>query len=100
LTNAYSPANNDSLKQLKMLGQLKYLDFGYTKIDDRGVELLAACTAIEEINLNGNRNITNQSIKTLANLKTLNELHLSKTGLTAQGIAELRQALPKCKIID
>ena len=42
--------------------------------------------------------ITDAGLKDIAKLKQLTELYLTDTQVTKAGVAELKKALPKCKI--
>jgi internalin A len=44
--------------------------------------------------------ITDASLKEVAKLKNLAELYLGRTQVTDAGIAELKKALPKCRVFS
>lgn len=63
-------------------------------------DLPKAPFAIHTIALINNRpEITDILLVRLQSLKNLRELKLTGTSVTAKGIAELKKALPKCKIV-
>ena len=73
---SYGGLTNEGLKEVvAKLPKLTYLDLGRTKITDVG-------------------------LKEVAKMKQLKELDLTNTKtVTKEGVAELQEALPKCKIL-
>jgi internalin A len=61
------------------------------------VERLAGLTNLRELDLGG-REVTDADLTELARLKKLEKLDLSFTKVTEAGVANLRQALPRCEI--
>jgi hypothetical protein len=46
----------------------------------------------------GTTRITAAGLAHLQEIRTLAEIHLRRTGVTAAGIQKLKKALPKCKV--
>jgi hypothetical protein len=60
---------------------------------------LAALKELRTLHLNGSKGVTDAGLKELAGLKDLKELDLEFCkGVTDAGVADLRKALPDCKI--
>ena len=80
---------------------MTYLSFwGVRTISDTGLQELVKLKTITRINLSGTQ-ITDAGLQELAKIKQLKEIDLENTkGVTEQGIGELQQALPNCKIIQ
>ncbi len=68
-------------------------------VSDEGIEAIAALPALEILLLHGLSRITDRSLNALARAQSLNalDLPLRDTGITEQGIAKLKSALPDCK---
>ena len=64
---------------------------------DAGLKELAPLKKLRTLYLGGTE-VTDACLKELAALKGLQELYLGCREVTAAGIAELRKALPDCKI--
>jgi Leucine-rich repeat (LRR) protein len=69
----YTQVSNAGLVHLKGLSNLTGLGLGHTRVGDAGLEHLKALTILKELDLTG-------------------------TDVTAEGVAALQKALPKCKI--
>jgi serine/threonine protein kinase/Leucine-rich repeat (LRR) protein len=87
------------LEQLKGLTNLTALNLGSTRVGDAGLEHLKGLTKLTVLNLHGTR-VSDAGLKLLAGLGSLKELHLTGTQATADGVAALQKALPKCKIVS
>jgi hypothetical protein len=85
-----------SAKTLSSLSDLEELNLGFTRITDDTVKQLAGLKKLQVLSTS-NTKTSDASLKALAELKNLRELYLSDT-TTEAGVAELRKALPKCKI--
>ena len=60
---------------------------------------LARLTKLETLILDSNTGITDVAIDHLAKLATLKTLVIGQTGITHEGVARLRAALPRCQIV-
>ena len=85
------------LKEIAKMKQLTILFLYRTKITDAGLKEIAKLQKLELLNLN-DTNITDAGLKAVAKLQNLIELSLGNTKNTAAGVAELKKALPKCRI--
>lgn len=80
---------------------LKTLNLNFCEsLGDEGIRHLSNLPALEELHLHSIPLMTDDSLKALAGLKTLRvlELPLHTAPITSQGIADLKAALPGCKI--
>ena len=59
---------------------------------------LSSFSMLRGLNLKGST-ITDDGLKVLAVIKSLKEVDLTDTDVTPEGVAELRKALPNCKIV-
>ena len=73
------------------------LTLWHEQLTNKGVEDVAKLQQLKKLGLGGNP-ITDACLKDLAKLRNLEILRLSNTKITDKGAAELRKALPKCKI--
>jgi hypothetical protein len=61
---------------------------------------LAGLPALRTLLLNRNPGVTDAGIKSLARLKGLRFADLRGTGVTEEGAARLRKALPDCQVVS
>ena len=80
------------------LAKVTRLSLIRTKITDAGLKEVAKLQKLTILGLGHNDKITDAGLKDLAKLKNLTRLILSDTKITDAGAAELKKALPKCKI--
>jgi Leucine-rich repeat (LRR) protein len=97
LTGGVQGVTDKGMVQLKNLTQLQRLAILGSGITDEGVAPLAELTNLKSIDLTAN-NLTDASLQHFRGLKNLEQLYVHNTQITAAGIAELKQALPNCKI--
>lgn len=64
---------------------------------DAGLKQLVGLKDLHTLNLGGTQ-VTDAGLKQLAGLKDLHTLNLVNTKVTNAGVAELRKALPDCRI--
>ncbi len=90
---------NDGLAHLRPM-RLTVLSFwpGTPQISDAGLKHLQELKTLRSLNLVGT-SVTDAGIPELARMTWLTHIYLNETKVTAAGIAELRKALPKCRII-
>ena len=89
--------NDDDFRHVAKLPNVRALALGFYQITHEGLVHIAKLTELEWLSLNGNV-ITTKGIVHLKGLKKLKELHLEGTGIGPFSLAELEEALPKCKI--
>ncbi len=77
------------LKALKVLGLRNNRDMGMA-----GIPALKGLVNLEELDLSKNRQLTNEILPVLVTLKGLRRLNLIETGCTAEGVSQLRTAMP------
>jgi len=94
------PSSQLSVKSAEVMNQmeaLSVLDLRGAKIDDSFVNALTLAN-LTRLNLFQTQ-ITDLSLETLAELKSLKALYLGSTDTSAAAVAELRSQLPNCKIL-
>ena len=84
-----------SLEHLSQFHQLESLSLGGTKVTNEGVAYLTRLPRLHTLSLIGSP-ITDAAIPHLKSMQQLRILYVSS--LSPEGIAELRKALPNCKI--
>ena len=89
---------NAGLVHLKRLTQLRWLHLERTKVGDEGVAHLAGLDKLEYLNLYGTK-ITDKALGHLVRLKKLKRLYVWQTKITDVGVARLRKALPKLRVV-
>ncbi len=79
-----------------------YLDLHLTEITDAGLEELKGLNSLQELGLNNTQvsdtQITDAESVHLKGLTSLRDLFLSRTQITDAGLAEIKAALPKCRV--
>jgi hypothetical protein len=93
------PQLSDSgMAHLKALTGLRYLTLNDTRVGDAGLAHLKALTGLQTLGLNGT-GVGDRGLEPLKSLKALRQLDLTGTKVTAGGVAALRKALPRCKVV-
>jgi hypothetical protein len=87
------------MKTVGGLGGLKFLVLSGTKVSDAGLVELAGLPALERLYLQDCRGVTDVGVTSLARLRGLRQADLRRTGVTEEGAARLRKALPGCEVI-
>ena len=70
-----------------------------TRITDAGLAHLVGLTNLQTLNLSDCYQITDAGLVHLKGLTNLKTLVLMQTQITDAGVAELKQALPKCRLL-
>ncbi len=92
-------AADDSLHIISRLAGLSQLDLSGTAVTDEGIAPLTRLRQLTSLSL-ARTIVSDHTLETLARMKQLRHLDLSATHVSEQGIARLRQELPKCRIIS
>ena len=95
LTNL--PINDNDLKIVADLKNIKKLNVENTLITDRGMSYIKLLSQLEQLNLYGT-NISDEGIIQLASLKNLSVLYLWKTKVTLNGIEQFKKINPRVTI--
>ena len=90
-------SRDEHLMQLKDLDPFDTLLVRGDGITDAGLQQIGAFEQLRRLDIQS-KNVTDEGVKSLAGLKNLESLSLSQTSVTNAGVAELRKALPKCKV--
>lgn len=85
------------LRTLRSHVKLNGLHLGQTEVTAEGLEALAPLAGLRELWLHDTR-IGNEAIPAIGRLKGLGSLYVYRTNLTIEGVRELKQTLPACKI--
>ena len=93
--------NDEQLKQLTGLKQLKDLNLHGTGVTDEGLKLLKGLTTLERLALGGTM-VTDEGLKQLKGLRALERLELRNTFVTDEGLRPLKelQALRELDLYD
>jgi len=86
---------------VKVIGELRtllHLNLEANQLSDAGVARLASLDNLRTLGLAGNADVTDESFRAFTSLPALTSLDLAGTGITDQGLAALRAALPTCRI--
>lgn len=78
---------------------LKHLDVCSPGVTDQGVRAIAGLARLEVLWLSNCR-ITDLSVDVLSQFKSLRELAIGKTGITAAGRERLQELLPQCRLVE
>ena len=95
LTNL--PINDNDLKVVADLKNIKKLNVENTLITDNGLDYIKQLSQLEQLNLYGT-NISDEGLMQLASLKNLSVLYLWKTKVTLNGIEQFKKLNPKVTI--
>ena len=90
---------DEGMEAVATMKGLKHLDVCAPSVTDRGVRAIAGLTGLEVLWLAECR-ITDVSVILLSAFKSLRELAVGRTGVTAPGKARLRELLPQCRLIE
>lgn len=89
-----------SFSKLTSLVNLKeLLVFDAKLVTDQGLLGLSALTKLRRLSLRHCAALTDRTVDELIGLENLEELDLTGTGVTPNGLELLRQELPKCKVL-
>ena len=83
---------------LAKLTQLRRLHLERTPVTDEGIAHLAGLAHLEYLNLYGT-SVTDKALEHLTGMKKLEQLYLWQTQVTAEGVAKLEKALPKVRVL-
>ena len=95
LTNL--PINDNDIKIVADLKNIKKLNVENTLITDNGLDYIKQLSQLEQLNLYGT-NISDEGLMQLASLKNLSVLYLWKTKVTLNGIEQFKKINPKVAI--
>lgn len=95
LTNL--PINDNDIKIVADLKNIKKLNVENTLITDNGMEYIKQLSQLEQLNLYGT-NVSDEGLLELASLKNLSVLYLWKTKVTLNGINQFKKINPKVVI--
>ena len=69
-----------------------------SKVTDEGLVHLKALTELETLELRDANNVTDEGLKHVKGLTNLRWLMLTNTKVTDEGVKNLKEALPNCRI--
>jgi uncharacterized membrane protein len=95
LTNL--PINDNDIKIVADLKNIKKLNVENTLITDNGMEYIKQLSKLEQLNLYGT-DVSDEGLMELASLKNLSVLYLWKTKVTLNGIEQFKKINPKVAI--
>lgn len=93
-----APLDDAALARFKSFPKLEGLCFSGTQVTNAGLASLLSLKNLTSLNLGSTPQLDDASVEHLKKLTNLTDLNLVQTKLTAAGLAELKQALPNCKI--
>ena len=77
---------------------LERLSLSRTSVTDVGLGVLTRLPALKYLSLEGNSGVTDRGLANLERLTGLQELVVISMSLSAQGLRQLRAALPTCQV--
>jgi hypothetical protein len=93
----HGPFADDLAEEVVKLTGLKSL-CGNGPLTDRGLEHLAALPGMEALELRGCEGLTDASVPTLAKMRDLRRIDLTRTKVTPDGLRRLRRSLPEARV--
>jgi outer membrane protein assembly factor BamB len=100
------PLTDQGLTHLPAIPKLQSLSVRYSEgfagviVTNAGVRSLGQLTQLTSLNLTGARRITDACLPDLMRLRRLQQLNLSASGLTSDGIDRIQKALPDCRVLS
>lgn len=91
--------NDETLRALAELKELRTLKLGYSDISVAGLGALSALDKVEKLGLESCKGLDDTAIGELVKWKSLKYVDLQDTRITADGVALLRQAKPGIMIL-
>jgi hypothetical protein len=89
---------DDSLFYLQAFREeLTVIGLERTQVSDNGLRQLMDMPKLDNVDLT-NTSITDAGLEFLSKIKTLEYLHVEGTRVTANGISQVRSALPNCEV--
>ena len=89
--------DDDNLKCVLGLPNLKSVDIAFSSVSDAGVKHLIGLRRLENLRLEGS-DVSNESIPFLSQMTTLKRLNVEHTRITSSGARTLETALPGCEV--
>jgi hypothetical protein len=80
------------------MSHLRELWLNSTSLSDNGVKSLSGLEKLEVLDL-GDTNVSDASVAIVGKMQTLRKLNVSETRMTEKGVQQLRQLIPKCRVI-
>ena len=93
-----NPVTDASAPQLSNLTMLEGLYLGETRVTDKTVKMISRLPKLSKLWLH-DLNISDDCSSDLSQMSKLRELHLYATQITASGAREIKDALPRCRVI-
>ena len=93
-----APVADAGLKSLQAFPKLADLHLDGTKITDAGLGSVAACPSLSYLFVQDTA-VTDVGLRKLKPLDKLTEVNATGTKVTKKGAEDLKEALPKCKVI-
>lgn len=94
----YAPVTDKGLKALAALVELRALDLSHTQVKGHGFKELVGLKNLQALNLSYTE-VNDAGLKELAGMKNLRWLSLHRTMVTPAGVVVLQKDLPECKIM-
>jgi hypothetical protein len=95
--HARTNINEPLIRHIVSLSCLERLYLPRTNIKDEQLREIASLANLKSLNLRDTR-VTDSGLRHLHTMKNLEYLNVNKTHVTQQGVADLRRALPKCRV--
>ena len=89
-----------SMDSIATLTNLKELRLNGTAVSGRGLERLKGLQTLERLHLQGCKRIGDSAVPVIGALTRLKLVDVKDTALTADGVAQLRKALPQAQILN
>ena len=95
---SHTQVSGPGLAHLNALGALERLDLAGNSISAEGIQHLAQCRCLRFVQMDG-PGITDATLLLLAGVPTLRQVSLINTGVSPEGAAALKKALPECAVL-
>src|SRR5262249_20347825 len=89
--------DDDNLKCVLGLPNLKSLDLAFSSVSDAGIKHLNRLRMLENLRLEGS-DVSDESILVLSQIQTLKRLNVEHTHITKSGARAFEAALPGCEV--
>lgn len=91
---------DDGIQSIASVTELRELRMAGTSVTGRGITMLKSLSKLERLNLQGCKRLGDDAAEALTGFRQLRSLDLKDSGVSAQAIQRIRDALPQCQVVD
>ena len=88
---------DNSIKPLAKLKRLEWLELFATPVTDDCMDTVSRIRSLKTLDLR-RTNVTDNSINDIVNLPHLRNLYIGRSAISEEGVAKIRERMPKCNV--